>query len=175
MPKLEFWIHKFYSKNIKFNKVVQNMEIILDKAKDYILALKEAGNFTSEDMANISGIPIQTIRNICSGKHEAKFATVAKLVISLGGDLNELIGYDKKKEIEVNSTVSLKETYEMRIADIIKSYELRIEDMKTFCEMRVADTQKYCEARIADAKRSFEERLADQKEMLLSSNLQSKY
>lgn len=145
------------------------MEIIFDKAKDYILALKEAGNFTSEDMANISGIPIQTIRNICSGKHEAKFGTIAKLVIALGGDLNELIGYEKKKEIEVNSTVSLKETYEMRIADLIKSYESRIEDMKSFCDLRVADIQRCCEARIADMKRNYEERLTEQREMLLSS------
>lgn len=148
------------------------MEITLDKARDYILALKAAGNFTSEDMANISGIPIQTIRNICSGKHEAKFATVAKLVLSLGGDLNELIGYEKKKEIEVNSTVSLKETYEMRIADLIKSYESRIEDLKGLCELRVADIHKCCETRIADMKRNFEERLAEQKEALLNSKAQ---
>ena len=139
------------------------MEITLDKAKDYILALKEAGSFSLEDMANISGIPIQTIRNICSGKHEAKFGTVAKLVIALGGDLNELIGYEKKKEIEVNSTVSLKETYEMRIADLIKSYESRIEDIKAFCELRVADIQSCCETRIADIKRNFEERLNEQR------------
>ena len=33
----------------------------------------------------------------------------------MGGDLNELIGYEKKKEIEINSTISLKETYDMRI------------------------------------------------------------
>ena len=141
----------------------------MEMAKDYILALKAAGNFTSEDMANISGIPIQTIRNICSGKHEAKFGTVAKLVLSLGGDLNELVGYKEKKEIEVNSTVSLKETYEMRIADLIKSYESRIEDIKAFCDVRVADIQKCCEARIADMKRSYEERLTEQKEILLSA------
>ena len=147
------------------------MEITLDMVKDYILALKAAGHFTSEDMANISGIPIQTIRNICSGSHETKFGTVAKLVIALGGDLNELVGYEKKKEIEVNSTVSLKETYEMRIADIIKSYETRIEDIKAFCDLRVADIQKCCETRIADMKRSYEERLAEQKEILLSTKV----
>lgn len=146
------------------------MEIVIDKAKDYILALKEAGNFTSEDMANISGIPLPTIRNICSGKTpDARFGTIAKLVISLGGDLNELIGYEKKKEIEVNSTVSLKETYEMRIADLINSYEKRIEDIKDFCELRVADVQKCCEARLTDIKRSFEERLKEQRETLLNS------
>ena len=145
------------------------MEITLDKAKDYILALKEAGDFTLEDMANISGIPIQTVRNMCSGKHEAKFGTVAKLVLALGGDLNELVGYEKKKEIEINSTVSLKETYEMRIADLSNSYESRIADMKSFCDLRVTDVQKCCEARIADMKLSFEERLKEQREMLLSS------
>ena len=143
------------------------MEITSEKAREYIVALKNAGNFSLEDIANLSGIPIQTIRNICSGKTpDARFGTVAKIVLSLGGDLNELIGYEKKKEIEVNSTVSLKETYEMRIADLIKSYEDRIADIKALCEVRIADMQKCCDIRIADMKQSFTERLADQREML---------
>lgn len=134
------------------------MEISTDKAKEYILALKQAGSFSFEDIANQSGIPIQTVRNILSGKTpDARFGTIAKLVLSLGGDLNELVGYEKKKEIEVNSTVSLKETYEMRIADLIKSYEARIEDIKEFCEMR-----------LSDMKQNYEERLNAQKELLLS-------
>jgi hypothetical protein len=104
----------------------------------------------------LSGIPLQTVRNIYTGKTpDPRFATVAKIIISLGGDLNEIIGYEKKKEIEVNSTVSLKETYEMRIADLIKSYEDRIEDIKAFCELRVADVR-----------RGYEERIAELKEML---------
>ena len=142
------------------------MEIVLEKAREYILALKEAGNFTKEDIANLSGIPLPTVKNICSGKTpDARFGTIAKIVISLGGDLNELVGYEKRKEIEVNSTVSLKETYEMRIADLINSYEQRIEDVKTLCELRIADVQKCCEIRIADMKQNFNERLAEQKEM----------
>lgn len=143
------------------------MEIGNDKVREYILALKNTGNFTYEDIANLSGIPLQTVRNIYTGKTpDPRFATVAKIIISLGGDLNEIIGYEKKKEIEVNSTVSLKETYEMRIADLIKSYEERIEDVKAFCELRVTDVQKCCELRLADMKRSYEERLAEQREML---------
>lgn len=145
------------------------MEISVDKAKEYILALKETGSFSFEDIANVSGIPLQTVRNILSGKTpDARFGTIAKLVIALGGDLNELVGYDKKKEIEVNSTVSLKETYEMRITDLIKSYEARIEDLKSFCELRVSDVQSACDARMADMKRNFEERLNDQKQLLLN-------
>lgn len=133
------------------------MEIVLDKVRNYLIALKEAGDFTFEDIANISGIPHPTIKNIYSGKTpDARFGTIAKIVISLGGDLNELIGYERKKEIEINSTVSLKETYEMRIADIIKSYEERIEDIKELCEMRIADVQKCCDMRIADLKQIYE-------------------
>ena len=144
------------------------MEIVLEKARQYILALKEAGNFTHEDMANISGIPLPTIKNICSGKTpDARFGTIAKIVISLGGDLNELVGYEKKKEIEVNSTVSLKETYEMRIADLINSYEQRIEDVKALCELRVADVQKCCDMRIADLRQNYEERIAERKSVYM--------
>ena len=145
------------------------MEIVIDKAREYLLALKDAGNFTFEDMANVSGIPLSTVRNICSGKTpDARFGTVAKLALSMGGDLNELVGYEKKKEIEVNSTVSLKETYEMRIADIVKSYETRIEDIKTLCESRIEDVRKCCEARLADTKQNYEERLCDIKASLNS-------
>jgi transcriptional regulator with XRE-family HTH domain len=129
------------------------MEIGNDKVREYITALKNSGDFTYEDIANLSGIPQQTVRNIYTGKTpDPRFATVAKIIISLGGDLNEIIGYEKKKEIEVNSTVSLKETYEMRIADLIKSYEERIEDVKAFCELRLADTRKCYEERIAELK-----------------------
>ena len=104
-------------------------------------------------------------------KEEAeKAGTIAKIVISMGGDLNELIGYEKKKEIEVNSTVSLKETYEMRISDLIDSYDRRIEDIKELCEMRIIDVQKCYEARIADTKKIYEERLAAQREYLKNIN-----
>jgi len=144
------------------------MELIIEKAREYVLALKDAGNFTNEDMANISGVPLQTVKNFCTGKtgKNPGFSAIVKLVVSMGGDLNELIGYEKKKEIEINSTVSMKETYEMRIADIIKSYESRIEDIKELCETRIADILKCCEQRIADVRQNYEERINDCKEMI---------
>ena len=143
------------------------MEVGNEKVREYLIALKNTGNFSYEDIANLSGIPVQTVRNIYTGKTpDPRFATVAKIIISLGGDLNEIIGYEKKKEIEVNSTVSMKETYEMRIADLAKSYEERIEDVKALCELRIADVKKCCETRLADIRQFYEERLAEQKEML---------
>ena len=141
------------------------MEIGYDRIREYIVALLKVGDFTHEDAANISGIPVQTIRNIVTGKTpDPRFGTLAKLIVSLGGDLNEIIGYEKKKEIEVSSTVSLKETYELRIADLIKSYEDRIDDVKALCDQRVADVRKNCEYRLADARKFYEERLAEMKD-----------
>ena len=135
------------------------MEIGNDRAREYFVALMKAGDFTYEDAANISGVPVQTVRNIATGKTpDPKFGTLAKLIVSLGGDLNEIIGYEKKKEIEVNSTVSLKETYEMRIADLVKSYEDRIADVKAFCDQRVADVERYYELRLRDMKDFYENR-----------------
>lgn len=143
------------------------MEIGYDRVREYIAALLKTGNFSYEDAANLSGTPAQTIRNIVTGKTpDPRFGTLAKIILSLGGDLNEIVGYEKKKEIEVNSTVSLKETYEMRIADIIKSYEERIEDVKIFCNQRVEDVQKNCELRLADMRKVYEERLAEQRALL---------
>ena len=133
------------------------MEIGYDRIREYFTALLKTGDFTYEDAANLSGIPAQTVRNFATGKTpDPKFGTVAKLITSLGGDLNEIIGYEKKKEIEVSSTVSLKETYEMRIADLIKSYEDRIADVKAFCDRRVADVEKYYELRLKDMKEFYE-------------------
>lgn len=135
------------------------MEIGYDRVREYIVALMKAGDFSYEDAANISGTPVQTLRNIVTGKTpDPRFGTLAKIIMSLGGDLNEIVGYEKKKEIEVNSTVSLKETYELRIADLIKSYEDRIADVKAFCDQRVADVEKYYELRLRDVRDFYENR-----------------
>ena len=142
------------------------MEISTEKIKDYLIALKDAGKFTLDDVAKLSGTPLQTVKNIYSGKTpDSRFGTVARIVLALGGDLNDLVGNEKRKEIEANSTLSMKETYETRIADVVKHYEQRIEDIKALCEIRIADIQKCYEFRIADMKRNYEERIADHREM----------
>lgn len=146
------------------------MESFVERAKEYANALMKAGGFTCEEASVMTGTPAATIKNFLSGKTSKNpgFDVVTSLIVGLGGDMNELVGYEKKKEIEMNSTVSMKETYEMRIADIINSYETRIEDIKALCETRVADVQKCCEIRIADIKQNYEERLKEQKEIYKS-------
>lgn len=147
------------------------MEKVLENARQYISGLKEAGKFSTKDIANISGVPLETVRNVLSGKtaKNAGYETITKIILALGGDLNAPVGYEKKKEIEVNSTVSLKETHEMRIADLTQSYEARIEEVKALCELRISDIQKSYELRIAEMRKLYEERLEEQKQLLLSN------
>ena len=135
----------------------------MENVRQYILTLKESGKFSTKDIAGVSDMPVETVRNILSGKtsKNAGFATISKIIISLGGDLNEAVGYEKKKEAEVNSIVSLKETYEMRITDISEAYEIRISDIMRFCELRIADMQKCCDARVDDIRRTYDDHLKE--------------
>lgn len=86
--------------------------------KEYLNTLKKAGNYSWADIANLSGIPEATVRKVFSGETaDPRFETIAKLVISMGGDMNDVIDNKKKKDIEISSTITLKESCEMRLED----------------------------------------------------------
>ena len=102
--------------------------------KDYLNTLKNAGNYTWADIASISGIPEPTVRKVFSGETaDPRFETIAKLVIAMGGDMNDAMDNKKKKEIEVNSTISLKESCEMRLADQKEYIASLKKDKKILC------------------------------------------
>lgn len=87
--------------------------------KNYLNALKTKGNFTYSDISNLSGIPEATIRKIFSGETaDPRFDTIVKLVVSMGGSLDEAISGKKEEELETNAIISLKEIYESRIEDV---------------------------------------------------------
>ena len=86
--------------------------------KDYLASLKNAGDYSWADISNLTGLPESTIRKIFSGETaDPRFETVAKIVIAMGGDLGDAISNTKKREIEVSSTISLKESCDQRLAD----------------------------------------------------------
>ena len=86
--------------------------------KDYLATLKNAGDYSWAEISSITGLPESTIRKIFSGETaDPRFETVAKIVIAMGGDLSDAVSNSKKKEIEVSSTISLKESCDQRLAD----------------------------------------------------------
>lgn len=90
--------------------------------KKYLVDLKNKGNFSWSDLSEMSGIPDATIRKIFSGETaDPRFDTVAKLVVAMGGSLDEIIEGKKENEIEKNAIVAIKEVYEARINDLKES------------------------------------------------------
>ncbi len=87
--------------------------------KDYLISLKNKGNFSWSDLSNLSGLPDATIRKIFSGETaDPRFETVVKLVTAMGGSLNEIIESKEGEEQEMNAIIAIKEVYEARINDI---------------------------------------------------------
>lgn len=159
------------------------MDSLLQKIREYIIYLKETGDFTWEDLEKLSNEPASTIRKFCSGKTEnIHFDAMLNVISALGGNLNDAVSYERQKEPEVNSVITLKESYEQQIEALVKSFEARLEDMKKSCEIRIDDIEKVCEARIndilkccelrvTDIKQNYESRLQEYKNLLSKLNL----
>ena len=118
--------------------VTQQITNILERAKDCIIAVKKARGYTNRDLANISNISEDTIKNFLSGKtlKNTGFIVVISLATSLGIDLNEMIGYTPPQKAEISVVTTANENY---VAEIINLCEKRIEDIKTMYEQRLAD------------------------------------
>lgn len=148
----------------KENKVVK-LDSLLQRIREYIIFLKETGNFTWEDIEKLSGEPASTLRKFCSGKTEnIHFDALLNIVSALGGNINDAVSYSQQKEAEVNSVITLKESYEQQIDALIKSFEARMEDMQKTCEIRIDDIEKVCESRINDILKCCELRVSDLKQ-----------
>ena len=140
------------------------MDSLLQRIREYIIFLKETGNFTWEDIEKLSGEPASTLRKFCSGKAEnIHFDALLSIVSALGGNINDAVSYSQQKEAEVNSVITLKESFEQQIQAITTSYEARLEDMQKTCEIRIDDIEKVCEARINDILNCCELRISDLK------------
>lgn len=99
--------------------------------KDSLNALKTKAGITCAEWSNLSTVPEATIRKILSGETpDPRFDTIMKLVSSVGGSLDDVIGSKKESEIENNAVIVLKEAYESRI-DALRE---RIDDIKKYAE-----------------------------------------
>lgn len=110
----------------------------------YLNTLKSQGNFTYEAISKMSGIPEATVKNIFSGKTEdPRFDTVSALVISMGGSLDAIYNTTKKEDVEGNSIIALKESYERQLKEMETHYQQRISDMKEHYEERITEINEH--------------------------------
>lgn len=99
--------------------------------KDRLNALKLKAGVSCAEWSNLSTVPEATIRKILSGETpDPRFDTIAKLVSSVGGSMDDIVGAHKEAEIEDNAVLVLKEAYESRI----EALRERVEDVKKYAE-----------------------------------------
>ena len=140
--------------------VTQQVNDVLERAKEYIIAVKKARGYTNRDLAYISGLSEDTIKNFLSGKtlKNTGFIVVISLATSLGIDLNEMIGYTPPQKAETYTIAVQNENY---VAEIKSLCESRIEDVKAMCESRIADNNAMWEQRLSDKDAMWQQRVDD--------------
>ena len=95
--------------------------------KDSLNALKLKAGITCSEWSKLSNVPEPTIRKILSGETpDPRFENVFRLVSSVGGSMDDIVGVKKEKEIEDNAVIVLKEAYESRI----EALRERVADLK---------------------------------------------
>ena len=99
--------------------------------RESLKALQIKADISCAEWSNLSTVPEATIRKILSGETpDPRFDTIVKLVSSVGGSVDDVIGGKKGSEIENNAVIVLKEAYESRI-DALRE---RVEDIKKYAE-----------------------------------------
>ena len=94
-------------------------------------ALQNKAGISCLDWSKVSEVSEPTLRKILSGETpDPRIETVCKLVYSIGGSLDDVLGNKKEREIENNAVIVLKEAYESRI-DALRE---RLEDVKKYAE-----------------------------------------
>ena len=110
----------------------------------YLNALKTKGNFTYENISNLSGIPEATVRNIITGKTEdPRFETVSAIVLAMGGSLDAIYTAAKHEDVEANAVIAIKEAYEERISIIKETYEQRLAEKDKHHKAMLEEVEKH--------------------------------
>lgn len=110
----------------------------------YLNTLKTQGKFTIETISKLSGVPEATVKNIFTGKTEdPRFETVSAIVKAMGGSLDAIYSAATKEDVEANSIITIKETYEQRIKEMKEYYERSLIDQKNHYEERLADKKEH--------------------------------
>ena len=92
----------------------------------YLTSLKEKYGFTYEDIAEKSGRPLSTVKNLFSGKTEdPRLDSVAPVTYASHGSIDEMLSGKRVDEVQ---GISISSIYEQYIREIKENYEKRLAD-----------------------------------------------
>lgn len=115
----------------------------------HLNALKTKGNYSWQDLSDLTGIPVPTIRKTFSGETvNPSFEVVTKLVTAMGGSLSDLIeAKEPDKGAAKESTIPKPEETE--------DMQAMMEQMKLLYEARIADLWHMIDKLTAERKTLF--------------------
>ncbi len=119
---------------------------------EYLSSLKRKTGLTYEAIAEKSKRSESTVKNLCLGKAEdPRIDTVAPVVYSLGGSLDEMLNPDKSKdELKETSVIALKDSYEFQAALLKETSEIHIGNIRSHSAQHHEDLKENYERRLAD-------------------------
>ena len=99
--------------------------------KTYLNELKTKTRITCAEWSKLSNVPEATIRKILSGETaDPRLETIVRMVASVGGSMDDIVGSKKEAEIETNAVLTLKESNEARISDLKEHMQSLRKDKK---------------------------------------------
>ena len=123
----------------------------------YLKTLKEKTGLTYSEIADKSGRSESSVKNLFSANvDDPRVDTVAPIVYTLGGSMDEMLNPGKSKdELKEVSVVQLREMYEAQIVAMKETNEAHISNIRAHYEQHHQD--------LVD---NFEKRLADKREII---------
>ena len=100
---------------------------------DRLRALKEERGYTNAEIAQLSGISVGTVTRMFNGTtEEPLFSNYAKVVIALGGSLDEIIGLKQAEAPPVDAHIG---NTLVSYAELIKEKDERLKEKDSMIEM----------------------------------------
>ena len=128
----------------------------------YVSKLKERTGLSNEAIGKMCDTPESTVKNICNAKTDNPgIFTVAPVIYTLGGSLDEAYTGKPKEELNESSYIALKEVY-----------EAEINALKEVNEAHIANIRLHYEQHREDVTMNYDKRLADKREII---DLQNKH
>ena len=113
-------------------------------AQRFIDRLEGTGIEVKTDTMVLGITPEKSVFAISAAEGYMKIDAGA-IVLAMGGSLDAIYSAAKKEDIEANAVITIKESYEHRIADIREHYEHRLREQKERYEERIEEINEHIE------------------------------
>lgn len=119
---------------------------------NYLKTLKAKTGLTYGDIADKSGRSESSVKNLFfANVDDPRVDTVAPIVYTLGGSMDEMLNPGKSKdELKEISVVQLREMYESQITTMKETNEIHINNIRAHYEQHRQDYKENVEKRFTD-------------------------